>query len=393
MALAPRLWRSLPNLDLTPADRKVLATLERAARLAKSPTFQSGLEDIAAAAEVSKRTVQRSILRLIEVGLVKKTTSDEWNRHIPNTYELVRNWRNRQHDAVHPVRQATGLTPLDYPGSKSWLVPTIASWITENRHKTFVEGFAGGASIGLAIAHLKLADEVVLVEKDPDVAAFWTTVISDKGGIDYLIDQCERLPVDEQAIQAWLVRPLSNRRERGFHRLLQSVFLFNGITRADNAKLLCRGRMYRWNPTRIMMRLWFIKRLRERIRFVEGDALDYMRANHRSRDTAWYLDTPYPSYRVGKDCLYQTPAVSTRALFAATSKLKGSWIMSNEDSWMIREQCDAHGLDYRRPIVRSNHGVKAKKVELLIGRDLSGLNLQPYKAFVGEAKSAEEDAA
>jgi hypothetical protein len=140
MSLAPRLWRSLPNLDLTPGDRKVLAILERAARLAKSPKFQSGLDAIAAAAQVSKRTVQRSIVRLIEVGLVKKTTSEEWNRHIPNTYELLRNWRRTRHDAVHPALQATGLTPLDYPGAKSWLVPTIARWITENRPKTFVEG-------------------------------------------------------------------------------------------------------------------------------------------------------------------------------------------------------------------------------------------------------------
>jgi DNA adenine methylase len=396
MSLAPHLWRSLPDLDLTPADRKVLAILERAARLAKSPKFQTGLDDIAVAAEISKRTVQRSVARLIDAGLVRKTVSEEWNRHIPNTYELLRNWRRTRHDAVHPARQATGLTPLDYPGSKAWLVPTIASWLTENGRATFVEPFAGGAAIALAVAHLRLADEVVLVEKDPDVAAFWSTVINDSKGIAYLVDQCESLPVTKEAVTKWLTLKPKNVRERAFRRLVQSHFIFNAITRPDNAELLCRGRIDRWNPTRIIMRLLLLKHLRSRLRFIEGDALKYVKQHGSSSGTVWFFDPPYASFGHGKDRLYQTPAVPMHPLFAAIANVKGPWIMSNENSWLVRESCDRHNFEYRMPIIRSNNGSKAKSAEMLIGRDLSRLQLQPFRAFIGEVapeSTDEEDAA
>ncbi|MCZ2150330.1 MAG: MarR family transcriptional regulator [Bryobacterales bacterium] len=392
MSLAPRLWRSLPDLDLTPADRKVLAILERAARLAKSPKFQSGLDDIAFAADISKRTVQRSIARLIEAGVVRKTVSERWNRHIPNTYELLRNWRRTQRDGVQPARQATGLTPLDYLGSKAWLVPTIASWLTENRPATFVEAFAGGAAIGLAVAHLRLADEVVLVEKDPDVAAFWSTVIDDNGGIACLVERCETLPVNRTAIEECLASNPKTTRERAFKRLVQSHFVFGAITRPDNAELLSRARLHRWNPTRIVMRLLMLNHLRPRIRFVEGDGLRYIRKYGQCSKTTWFFDPPHPTFRHGRDRLYQTPVVPSNTLFSAVAELSGPWIMTNENSPLIRDSCQQHGFTYRTPVVRSNNGSEAKSAEVLIGRNLSGLQLQPFKAFVGE-KTGDQDAA
>jgi hypothetical protein len=81
-----------------------------------------------------------------------------------------------------------------------------------------------------------------------------------------------------------------------------------------------------------MMRLLLIARMRSRLRFVHGDALDYMRRHGRDADTCWFLDPPYPSLKEGRDRLYQTPAVAKPALFAAVSRLKGKWIMTNEDS-------------------------------------------------------------
>ena len=70
------------------------------------------------------------------------------------------------------------LSLLRYPGGKSWLRPRVIEWLKRHpkRISVFIEPFAGGASIGLAVAQLNLADEVILVEKDPDVATFWKVV-------------------------------------------------------------------------------------------------------------------------------------------------------------------------------------------------------------------------
>jgi hypothetical protein len=70
--------------------------------------------------------------------------------------------------------------------------------------------------------------------------------------------------------------------------------------------------------------------------------------------------------------------------------------MTNEDSWITQELCVRHSFEYRRPLVRSNHGVKSHKTELLIGRDVRNIELIGYKALRGEAEAAEdheEDAA
>jgi hypothetical protein len=43
--------------------------------------------------------------------------------------------------------------------------------------------------------------------------------------------------------------------------------------------------------------------------------------------------------------------------------------------------------------VRSNHGSKSHKTELLIGRDVQNLSLIEYKALRGDAALTEDDAA
>src|SRR5437762_3900327 len=72
------------------------------------------------------------------------------------------------------------LSPFRYPGGKSRLRATIINWISELgfRPTHFVEPFAGGASVGLAVAELDLADHVTLAEIDPNVSAVWDVVLN-----------------------------------------------------------------------------------------------------------------------------------------------------------------------------------------------------------------------
>src|SRR6266513_3647337 len=81
-------------------------------------------------------------------------------------------------------KKPSTLSPFRYPGGKSRLRATIIDWISHLgfRPRHFVEPFAGGASVGLAIAELDLADHVTLVEIDPDVSAVWDVVLHGKAG-------------------------------------------------------------------------------------------------------------------------------------------------------------------------------------------------------------------
>src|SRR5438552_3711049 len=72
------------------------------------------------------------------------------------------------------------LSPFRYPGGKSRLRAVIIDWILQLgfRPTQFVEPFAGGASVGLAVAELDLADHVTLAEIDPDVSAVWEVILN-----------------------------------------------------------------------------------------------------------------------------------------------------------------------------------------------------------------------
>ena len=76
-----------------------------------------------------------------------------------------------------------------YPGGKTWLVPYIRSWMMtlQSRTTSFIELFAGGGIVSLTVAAEGLAEQVILVELDDDVAAVWLTSLNDQR--DWLAQQ------------------------------------------------------------------------------------------------------------------------------------------------------------------------------------------------------------
>jgi len=80
-------------------------------------------------------------------------------------------------------------SPFRYPGGKTWLVPYIRSWLASKKSAVciLVEPFAGGGIVGLTAAFEGLADHVVLVERDANIAAVWNTILG--GQAKWLADQ------------------------------------------------------------------------------------------------------------------------------------------------------------------------------------------------------------
>ena len=91
------------------------------------------------------------------------------------------------------------LSPFRYPGGKSGLRSRIISWIRHlgYRPQHFVEPFAGGSSVGLAVAELDLADRITLVEIDPEVAAVWTVILD--GDADGLADRVRKFVLTKES--------------------------------------------------------------------------------------------------------------------------------------------------------------------------------------------------
>ena len=68
---------------------------------------------------------------------------------------------------------------LYYPGSKGWFVKTLIANLRGHGCRKLFEPFAGSAVCGLTALLEGVIDQLVLVEKNEQLSAFWDTVLGD----------------------------------------------------------------------------------------------------------------------------------------------------------------------------------------------------------------------
>ena len=130
-------------------------------------------------------------------------------------------------------------SPFRYPGGKTWLVPRVRSWLASLpvRPKTFIEPFAGGGIVSLTVAFEQLADHIIMVELDPQVAAVWRTIID--GNAAWLANAVATFPMHEETLTATLEQPAATTQEMAFQTILKNRTHRGGIL-APGAGRGCR---------------------------------------------------------------------------------------------------------------------------------------------------------
>jgi DNA adenine methylase len=165
------------------------------------------------------------------------------------------------------------LSPLRYPGAKRWMSGYILRAITQNKlfPDLFIEPFAGGASVSLALLHFNLVERIALIDRDPLLAAFWHTVFFDT---DWLIDQVEKTEVSVKKWEQLKKQEHKTIRQKAFACLFLNRTSFSGIL-APNAgpiggksqrskyKIDCR-----FNKFTIIKRILRVAQYRDRVEFV-----------------------------------------------------------------------------------------------------------------------------
>src|SRR5271154_7580076 len=92
---------------------------------------------------------------------------------------LLPEFETEEHAKPVNVASVPQRSPFRYPGGKTWLVPLFRRWMLSlpNTPTVLVEPFAGGGIISLTTAFEWLADKVVMVELDKQIAAVWQTIL------------------------------------------------------------------------------------------------------------------------------------------------------------------------------------------------------------------------
>lgn len=264
-------------------------------------------------------------------------------------------------------------SPFRYPGGKTWLVPRVRSWLASLpvRPKTFIEPFAGGGIVSLTVAFEQLADHIIMVELDPQVAAVWRTIID--GDAAWLANAVATFPMHEETLTATLEKPAATTQEMAFQTILKNRTHRGGILapgagrvkQGENGK----GLLSRWYPETISRRIHAIAAIRDRITFIEGDGLTVARQYAHDTASVFFIDPPYTaSTKRAGSRLYLYSEIDHAALFDIAGSFAGDFLMTYDDAEELHTLTAAYGFDTELVAMKNTH--HAEMSELLIGRNL-----------------------
>lgn len=284
-------------------------------------------------------------------------------------------------NAKRPVNVASvnQRSPFRYPGGKTWLVPRVVTWLAslDKKPAVFVEPFAGGAIVGLTVAFERLADRVLLVERDDQVAAVWKTILGRDG--EWLAQHILDFNLTNENVRSELVPDsvrLSTRR-KAFRAILKNRTFHGGILAAGSSLIRYgengKGLKSRWYPETLARRIRDITKIKDCIEIIEGDGIEIMDMYANRSDVAFFIDPPYTAAgkRAGRR-LYTHYMIDHKRLFLTAARLAGPFLMTYDSAPEILSLAARHGFQTRTIPMKNTH--HACMEEFVIGRDLSSFD-------------------
>lgn len=261
-------------------------------------------------------------------------------------------------------------SPFRYPGGKTWLVPHVRRWLKSlpELPYEFAEPFAGGAIVGLSVLFEGLAERLTLVELDRNVAAVWQTILG--GNAEELTRRIISFKLTRKAALEVLQSHPADVLERAFVSIVRNRVQRGGIM-APGASLMKagengRGLRSRWYPETLKKRILAIAEKRDRMSFIHGDGIQYIRERAERTDLVFFVDPPYT---VAGRRLYVHSELDHEELFQVVSKVRGEFLMTYDNARPIRELARKFGFDIQEVVMKNTHHEVMS--ELLIGTNLN----------------------
>ncbi|HLK56756.1 MAG TPA: DNA adenine methylase [Chthonomonadaceae bacterium] len=264
-------------------------------------------------------------------------------------------------------------SPFRYPGGKTWLVPCIRQWLYSLpvKPQEFLEPFTGGGIIGLTVAFEGLAHHVTMIERDEQVSAVWETILD--GGGKRLAERIQHFELTEETVRSVLSMQDVTGEELAFQTILRNRVNHGGILASGSGMIKYgengKGLKSRWYPGTLARRILEIGMVKQRICFVQGDGMTYLRENAHRTDAVFFIDPPYTAAgkKAGKR-LYTYNELDHETLFSIAETLQGDFLMTYDNAEGVRALAERHNFDVEAIAMKNTH--HAEMTELLIGRNL-----------------------
>lgn len=191
------------------------------------------------------------------------------------------------------------LSPLRYPGGKSKLIDYLASQFKRESLETFVEVFAGGASVGLALLDAGLTKQLVINDVDPGIYAFWNQVVNNPEPL------LRRLSGDAPTLSEFrFMKSVLNdppkwhrQEELAWATLICNRLSYSGISKANamgGANGSANQLLARWNPAALQKRIRHIHERADRITVSCVDAVELLENSaYWDEKSTCFIDPPY----------------------------------------------------------------------------------------------------
>ena len=267
-------------------------------------------------------------------------------------------------------------SPFRYPGGKTWFVPTFRKWMAsmDEKPKVLLEPFAGGGIIGLTAAFENLADKVVLVELDENIAAVWEIILSkDNEKLAKKIETYEFNIDDVRKLLDTNPRSIFN---RAFQTIIKNRASHGGIM-APGAGLIKggengKGISSRWYPDTLAKRIHGIGEIKEKIEFIHGSGMDIIPKYTRSKKNCVFVDPPYTAGGKRAGCrLYLHHSLDHEKLFSLFYKSKADFLFTYDLNDELISLSKGNGYSTEAIAMKNTH--HAKMTELIVSKDLTWL--------------------
>lgn len=253
-------------------------------------------------------------------------------------------------------------SPFRYPGGKTWLIPTVRQWLKQNTKATLlIEPFAGGGIVSLTAAFEKLADHISMVEKDEEIAAVWEIILSEKN--KWLADKILNFDLTYDNIKIELNKPDKLLHDIAFCTILKNRVFHGGILAKGSGMIKNgengKGLSSRWYPKTLHDRIRAVDFVKNKIDFLYGDAFEILEQNIMNTEAYFFIDPPYT---VAGKRLYTHFNIDHERLFRLTSRLKGKFLLTYDDTDEIRRLAEKNNLQYRTIPMKTTHHLKKNEI-------------------------------
>lgn len=251
-------------------------------------------------------------------------------------------------------------SPLRYPGGKGKIADFIKNIFERNSliDGTYVEPYAGGASVALALLFEEFASRIIINDFDRSIYAFWYSILNNTDKFCKLIDET-KVNIDTWQQQK---RIQHNKQKSKLLELGFSTFFLNRTNRSGIIKAGVIGGNdqqgkykidARFNKDELKNRILKIAEYKDRIDIYNLDAIELIKRirNTLPSKTLIYFDPPY--YLKGKDLYVNHYRHEDHVLVSEmiNGLTEHKWLVSYDNSQEIKKMYKKkkqfeYGLNY-----------------------------------------------